>query len=186
MQNESLLESKNRPVYHPVVINEHSLCHIFISEKDVHSGGVLEDSLSKEMNDLYDACSDEQKQRYVLSDAKNVDTELREPLSSIPLSSTVYIDGTEPFIWKVFNSLISIGLVDEQIKMIKPKGNQRDVFCVHCYTITHGVTKTPAICSHCQRPLLVSDHFSKRHSAYMGYQVNAEALTDMPKTQELS
>lgn len=177
MQNELLSQNKSRPVYTPVALNERSSYHLFICQE----GPVAE------MSRLYESCFAGAKALVTVSlNAVDIDQTLRKELSSVPLNTTVYLSGTEPFIWRTAKKLKAKGVVAEQIKMIKPDSNERNVFCVHCSTISYGATASPAICSGCERLLLVTDHFSKLHSAYMGYQVNAEDPADKPETEELS
>ncbi|WP_319381283.1 hypothetical protein [Thiomicrorhabdus sp.] len=48
------------------------------------------------------------------------------------------------------------------------------------------MTYSPFECPGCHRLLLVRDHFSRIHSAYVGVQINAEDPEDIPPTEELS
>jgi hypothetical protein len=176
MQNELQDVDSNRPIYSPIKLSKESFYQLFIGE-------IMSDKLNK----LYESCTKyDKKNLCIASETKDILTELQSFFSTAPLSSVVYIDGSEPFIWKTAKVLKDMGLVDEQLIMLKPESNLRDLFCVHCFTITRGVTHTPAVCSHCHRDLCVTEHFSKLHSAYMGYQVNAEDLNDIPETKELT
>lgn len=176
MQNEPETDVSNRPIYKLVEINQRSSYQLFVGE-----------TWSDELNEFYESCTSyDNKQISIASDSKDIYADLTLFLSAAPVNTTVYIHGNEPFLWKIAKVLKSMGLVEEQIKMFKPTSNQRDLFCVHCYTITPNVSETPAECCNCKLKLEVSDHFSKLHSAYMGYRVNAEDPIDIPKSKELN
>jgi hypothetical protein len=180
MNIEQEIDPSNRPIYSPVEINKGSAYQLFIGE-----------TLSDELNRLYKSCTDHNKKKLCISavnefTGKEINADITSFLSTAPLNSTVYIAGSEPFIWKIAKSVKTIGLMDEQIKMLKPESKQRDLFCVHCFTITPGVIQTPAQCNECKRFLSVTEHFSKLHSAYLGYQVNAEVANEIPEKQELN
>jgi len=105
----------------------------------------------------------------------------------LPVSSNVYLAAKrESVLWDRHNLDVKSGMASEQIKMLKPLGNERRLFCTHCYTVTEDVTHSPFECPGCHRLLLVRDHFSRIHSAYVGVQINAEDLDDVPETEELS
>jgi DNA-directed RNA polymerase subunit RPC12/RpoP len=50
----------------------------------------------------------------------------------------------------------------------------RRVQCVHCKSTTEQVLTTTVVCSHCQRRLMVRDHYSHRLNAFMGVSMDAE------------
>jgi hypothetical protein len=177
MQVESIFDIKSRPVYSPVALNDNSSFQLFIYESKV----------SAQLENLYESCCAAAKERHCAATlADDMDDFLERRLSTAPLNSTIYIAGSEPFIWTIVNKVKALGLLEEQIRMIKPEANERRVYCVHCFSVTPNVTSTPATCIGCQRKLLVSDHFSRLHCAYMGDQINAEDPADVPIAQELT
>lgn len=107
-------------------------------------------------------------------------------LHDAPLATAIYLAGDEPFLWDMRNLLRDLGFTAQQIVMLPPFSQARRLFCTHCYTLTEGVTHSPAVCSGCQRPLLVRDHFSRLHGAYVGVQINAEDPTELPQEEPLS
>jgi hypothetical protein len=174
MENEL---HENRPVYSPVTLNQGASFQLFLYQ-DGYSDGI---------NELYEFCHNENKKLVSCAESEvDIDQVLESELAPAPLGTMIYLAGTEAFMWNAANKLANKGLVSEQIEMLQPTSNQRNVFCVHCLTINQNVTESPATCSGCNRLLAVTDHFSKLHSAYLGYQVNAEDLTETFETQELT
>ncbi|MGV6818201.1 MAG: dimethylamine monooxygenase subunit DmmA family protein [Thiotrichales bacterium] len=110
----------------------------------------------------------------------------RNIFSNFPVNSAITLTGKESFIWRVQYCLLQIGFHAEQIQTVKCGPLTRDVFCVHCRTINGSVTHNLVSCEGCGRKLFVYDHFSRRLGSYMGFQVNAEAVDDIPELEALS
>jgi len=173
MQTEQLKGVVSKPAYAPVELNPKSRFHLFIAEQ----------SITQEMQSLYDDCTTG-KEMVAYTDANEV--QLLELLATMPLSGTLCLAGTEPFIWRVASHARQAGVRPDQIRMMQPVTRERHLFCCHCHQITEGVTYSPFICSGCGRSLEVTDHFARLHSAYFGYQANAEDSSDMPEKREVS
>ena len=60
---------------------------------------------------------------------------------------------------------------------------ERRVSCVHCRTINPGVTTTLVTCAGCGVTLSVRDHFSRRLSAFLGVQADAETPGVLPAAE---
>ena len=185
MQMEAQAAPTNLPKYPAVSINEKSPYHVFVYEGD----------LTKAFKALYDSVPDGVRKSLLTVGGDSALDEYITRLNTETLSSllaalmpntTLYLQGSEAFIWDINSLAIEQGMVAEQIKMLAPVTRQRRVFCTHCYTIMEGVTHTPVVCSGCQRNLLVRDHFSRLHSAYVGLQIDAEDPADLPDIEELS
>ncbi len=97
----------------------------------------------------------------------------------------VYVQGTEPFLWAVALAAGQVGLVHSQVRLAHAGSLQRKVWCTHCHGCTDGVTTHVVACSGCGRHLLVRDHFSRRHGAFMGVMVDAEVPGERPLPQEV-
>ncbi|SFG21059.1 dimethylamine monooxygenase subunit DmmA family protein [Neptunomonas qingdaonensis] len=188
MQPESLEAPTNRPIYSPVIVNNKSAHHLFICEGYP----------SREFQIFYSSVDDSKKTLLLVSESDStidhdsilvthseLTAKLTQLLGEMPLSTTIYVLGSEAFIWDVHSVATQAGMVAEQIKMFAPVSGQRRLFCTHCYHITEDVTHSPAVCSGCQRNLLVRDHFSRLHAAYVGVQIDAEDPDDLPLPQEL-
>lgn len=183
---------KSRPVYEPVEIDSQVLNHVFISENN----------LIKALKDLYLKCGNENKQCWVITDNSDLEAftvdaeviqktklteELTKKLINLPISTNLYLAAySESFLWDVHRLAQSLGFADEQIKKLQPLTKERRLFCTHCYTMTEGVTHSPFECPGCKRLLLVRDHFSKIHGAYVGVQINAEDPCDIPESEEVA
>lgn len=166
---------KSRPLYDPVVIRPKARKHLFIGA-------------GAELDTLYQSLPQEQCIRISAGQAgltEPLRTELEAVLAELPLASAVYVCGSEGFMWDVRNLALAAGFADEQVQMCAPSNKERRLFCTHCYQITEGVTHSPQTCSACGRLLLVRDHYSKLHGAYVGVQINAEDPAEIPETEEL-
>lgn len=188
MQPGTLQAPTNRPVYPPVNLNKKSAHYLFICEG----------YQSIEFEILYSSAEASKKTRLLVSENESATDDetivvrhsaLKEKvtqlLAEMPLSTSIYLLGSEAFMWDVHSAATQAGMVAEQIKMFVPVTRQRRLFCTHCHSITEGVTHSPAVCRFCQRNLLVRDHFSRLHSAYVGVQIDAEDPADLLLPQEL-
>ena len=184
---------KSRPLYSPIEIRENAAFHLFVEEQSVGD----KQAEPSDLANLFEQCQSQVKSwlnpsaQDVLELSKGMaqnseaSKEFALALSSLPLAAHVYVAGTESFIWDVHNVLVNAGLLTEQISLMKPNSTVRRVFCTHCYTVMEDVTHTPVTCAGCQRPLLVRDHFSRVHGAYVGLNVNAEDENDIPEKEAL-
>ncbi len=181
MQTEFVPGIKSRPVYTPVTINPRSQRQIFISRGPVPG----------DLKSLYDACQYGEKSLLVVGPSgdspgsESVSLEgIPEYAATLPASSSFYLAGTEAFMWDVANLLNQAGFITDQIHMLPPVSNERRLFCTHCYTLMEHVTQSPHTCTGCGRELLVRDHFSRIHRAYVGVQINAEDPAELPDVAE--
>ncbi|MBS99891.1 MAG: hypothetical protein CMI01_14590 [Oceanospirillaceae bacterium] len=181
MPDEPLI--KSRPTYTEVSLRPNAQKHLFVSTAQ---------SLSK-IRSLYDEAPKGEKALYLFGKPEVTGlgtecgslSELEVVINALPLASAVYVAGDEGFLWDVHNLAEKAGLASEQIQLLAPESNKRRLFCTHCYAITEEVTYSPHACSGCGRLLLVRDHYSKLHGAYVGVQINAEDPADIPETEEL-
>jgi len=97
----------------------------------------------------------------------------------------LYAVGEEGFIWDVAKLAREAGLEASECRTAHAGSLRRNVFCVHCKTITEGATTSLAVCEGCGAHLVVRDHFSRFHSAFMGVQADAEAPGDLPPVEEI-
>lgn len=193
---------KSRPLYSPIEIKEKAAFHFFIEEgkskksddQGASTPGLLglfnqcQSSVKNWLNldsaDISAVSKGDQGKSIHLQSAESEEFALA--LSSLPLAAQVYVSGSESFMWDVHNLFISAGLLTEQVSLMQPTSTIRRVFCTHCYTVMEEVTHTPVACEGCQRPLLVRDHFSRFHGAYVGLNVNAEDVSDIPEKEALT
>ncbi|MFY0677923.1 MAG: hypothetical protein JXR18_11625 [Neptuniibacter sp.] len=176
MQPEALPEVKSRPVYQPVEKSERSKLHLF----------VVAGEMPAEMSEIFSSCEESECKLITVNDTSEAKQNIQNTLPSLPLSTTVYVAGSEAFIWFVYERLIAEGMMPEQVKLFTPPEKFRQVFCCHCYHVSDGITQSPAVCGGCERLLVVTDHFARKKGAYLGYQVNAEDPNDIPESEELN
>jgi hypothetical protein len=104
---------------------------------------------------------------------------------TVLVSDRLYVQGTEPFVWAVAQAAHGAGWTHEQVQLCHAGSLQRRVWCTHCHGYTEGVTTSIVACAGCGRSLLVRDHFSKRHGAFMGVMVDAEVPGVVPQAEEI-
>ena len=73
----------------------------------------------------------------------------------------LYIIGTEPFIWDVVKLARSFGMDSDEYHATHEGSEKRRVYCVHCRTMTQGVTTNIATCAGCGAHLQVRGSFFK-------------------------
>ncbi len=93
----------------------------------------------------------------------------------------LYIAGSQSVLDRTRRVAYIFGLADETVSTHLVGSLRRRVFCVHCKTVTPDVEATVVACAGCARQLLVYHHFSRRWSAFMGFQVDAEAPGELPE-----
>ena len=176
MQIQTIQKSHGRPTYDTVRLDSQAKCHLFISE---------EASLEL-LEPLLKACEKHTKHSLVVADldisAITTDTYQLIPrtktahyigrfLAKYNNHSTVYIAGTESFIWDIQKLVTQAGYSQQNIRLLPPISNTRRVICTHCFTVMDNINHELIHCSGCQRSLEVQDQFSELHGAYAGVQV---------------
>lgn len=101
------------------------------------------------------------------------------------MGTQVYLAGSETLIGLAMKCGMEAGLDFEAMQTEHRGTLARRVQCVHCKGITEGVTTQPATCAHCGLLLLVRDHYSRRHAAFQGVNINAEDPSDVPPKEEI-
>ncbi len=67
------------------------------------------------------------------------------------------------------------GLVGEEVTLLPQETGPRFIYCPHCLSTTIDETAdTEVKCQGCATTLAVTDHFSRRRGAYLGYSAHAE------------
>ncbi|WP_009475599.1 dimethylamine monooxygenase subunit DmmA family protein [Rhodococcus sp. JVH1] len=105
---------------------------------------------------------------------------LGELLSEARIGWRFVVAGPEHMVGAVRSRLISAGALPAEIAaIIDPDAPVRDVFCAHCHTTSSSVPVAiggRAPCGGCSAELTVYYHYSRRHSAYLGYRADSEEL----------
>ncbi len=103
-------------------------------------------------------------------------------LKNAHMGLRLYAAGTEPLIGAVVKVAIENGIEHNSIITEHRGSTKRRVQCVHCKGITEDVTTNPVTCAHCGTALLVRDHYSRRHAAFMGVRIDAECPGEIPNS----
>jgi dimethylamine monooxygenase subunit C len=79
------------------------------------------------------------------------------------------IAGKLPFIQEIKEKAYLAGFSENEVQSVVLGPKQDKVFCVKCYSSNLKQQAEEIHCSHCETTLQVSNHFSKRLNAYLGY-----------------
>jgi hypothetical protein len=110
---------------------------------------------------------------------------LRQRLTREEMGFRLYAVGSETFLADIAAIGTTAGLSRSEMAMAHVGSKSRRVFCVHCRTMSEGVTENVFECTGCGVHLFVRDHFSARLAAFMGVQVDAEAPGELPAIETL-
>lgn len=99
---------------------------------------------------------------------------LEATLTGLPMGLRLYAAGSEELLARVARMAESHGLDPDEIQCEQVGPTLRRVYCIHCRTFSEGVHTTQVACCGCGRDLLVRDHYSRRHAAFMGVMADAE------------
>ncbi|MEP0074210.1 MAG: dimethylamine monooxygenase subunit DmmA family protein [Marinomonas sp.] len=174
---------KSKPSYQAVEIDPTVGMSLFVGEVDQSSAmDTLSESLSADRKHiLHFALTDWAKENA----DKRAPSALAEAMAGLPMSSKIYVFGTEAFLWDIHQFAVGAGFMSEQVALNEPASTARRVFCTHCYTVMENITETPVVCQGCGLLLLVRDHFSRAHGAYVGLNINAEDPSEIPEKEAL-
>ena len=112
-------------------------------------------------------------------------TTFRTVLDESLMGTRLYVAGPESFIGLAMKLALEFDMNKDEIRAEELGTQARRVYCVHCRTTTEDVKTNIVRCAGCQRWLLVRDHYSRRHAAYMGVMVDAEAPGELPPMREV-
>jgi len=175
---------KSKPCYTPIVIDQSASFSLFVGERS-RSGNIVdsyEELTSADKFLLYLDIED-----YVSSGAsKLVPSKLKKVFAEMPATAKIYVFGSEAFLWDIRNFAADAGFMPEQIQLSEPVSEARRVFCTHCYHVMEDIRVTPVTCAGCGLLLLVRDHFSRSHGAYVGLNINAEDSSEVFEEEALS
>jgi hypothetical protein len=92
------------------------------------------------------------------------------------VGSRLMIAGTGSECAALRAAALTMGWLDEEIRIGCTDTSQRRVSCPHCGAITLAGVQIDQVlaCGTCARNLIVYHHFSRRSGTYLGYQVDAE------------
>jgi hypothetical protein len=109
----------------------------------------------------------------------------RQVLERALMGTRLYVAGPEHFIGRALTIALEFDLSKDEIGAEELGSKARRLYCVHCQSISEGVTTNIARCTGCSRWLLVRDHYSRRRAAYMGVMADAEVPGELPALEEI-
>ena len=109
---------------------------------------------------------------------------IRKALGDAHMGLQIYLAGTETLIGVTQSEAMKVGFPHDGIHSEHRGSLARRVQCVHCKGITENVTTDPMVCSHCGLHLFVRDHYSRRHAAFQGVNIDAEDKGQIPAAVE--
>ncbi len=109
----------------------------------------------------------------------------RGTLEQSLMGTRLYVAGPESFIGLAMKIALEFNLNEDEIRAQECGTLARRVRCIHCRETTEEVRTNVVRCIGCGLWLLVRDHYSRRHAAYMGVMVDAEAPGELPPIKEI-
>jgi hypothetical protein len=110
----------------------------------------------------------------LLPDVPTLLRNFEECMEDATMGTAIYITGSESFIGEATRRAAIYGIAFAGLRTELRGSIARRVQCVHCKSTAEQVVTTTVICSHCQRRLMVRDHYSHRLNAFMGVSMDAE------------
>ncbi|BCW72970.1 hypothetical protein NicSoilB8_40140 [Arthrobacter sp. NicSoilB8] len=110
-------------------------------------------------------------------EAATADTlsELKSVFSSSRVGVRLVLAGPPTDIRAAAAAAADCGLLGEEVTLLPHETGPRLVYCPHCLTTTIDVgAGTEVKCQGCTTTLSITDHFSRRRGAYLGYSAHAE------------
>ena len=97
--------------------------------------------------------------------------EINQILHSQEIGTRLFLLGKWSTVDDIEKMANDIGFTDEEIDKYGAGEKTDQIFCAKCYqfSIKQDPFQAETTCSHCQIRLDISNHFSKRHNAYLGY-----------------
>jgi hypothetical protein len=121
----------------------------------------------------------------VFADIASLLAAFRTVLDESLMGTRLYVAGPESFIGLAMKLALEFDMNKDEIRAEELGTQARRVYCVHCRTTAEDVKTNIVNCAGCRRWLLVRDHYSRRHAAYMGVMVDAEAPGELPPIKEV-
>lgn len=190
---------KSRPVYRPLALDPSGARHLLLADRpglppDAVSGAAALGATGAEIWTLaadsralagpaVHAASDGLRVRRAFRSRVLMLERLAHRLAAERMGLRLYAIGTEDFLWDVRNLAAAHGMGAEEVHLTHHGSRRRRVICVHCRTVTNGVTTTIVTCGGCGAQLFVRDHFSRLLGGFQGVQVDAEAPGEVPAAE---
>ena len=187
---------KSRPTYEPLIPDPAARHHLLVVEGAAVPGEALGEGVDPSAFEVWTVAH-----RSAVAGAPMMEGEagsvrtfrsvphlmsaLKERLARETMGLRLYGAGTEPFLWDAYGIALAAGMGKQETKFAHVGPKARRIYCVHCRTVMEKVTTSIVTCAGCGAPLFVRDHFSRRLSAFMGVQIDAEVPGEVPEAEEL-
>lgn len=194
---------KSRPIYDSLHPDFSGSSHLLVAEgagaealiRFCHDWQEVEDTEATTYEIFYHAGGDRRwvndVQRFardsvaMFTSREGLENRLTWYLSNTRMGLRLYVAGSEGFIWWVIGIARDAGLSEDAIQKERCGTLARPVVCVHCRTLTDGVTTNVYQCPGCGLHVFVRDHFSRRLGAYQSVCVDAENPGELPEIEEV-
>lgn len=97
-----------------------------------------------------------------ISDVSNI-------LTQQLIGTHLVICGKWPFIQEIKEKAYLAGFSEDELHSELMGSRTEKAFCVKCYSYNPKQLEDKISCKHCQTSLLISNHYSRRLDAYLGY-----------------
>ena len=111
--------------------------------------------------------------------------DLNDLLFDARMGTRLYLAGSESFLGSAMQVATRYDLNRDEVLREHSGTLVRRVWCVHCDSYTENVTQRVFECPHCQRMLVVRDHYSRRLAAFQAVKADAEVPGELPEAEEL-
>jgi hypothetical protein len=187
---------KSRPFYRPIGVDATGARHLLVSDAAEPPSEALCAELGL-FDEVWTVTSDARspsspfmaaiarQERHSFRSRALILDALDRRLARETMGFRLYAVGSETFLADVRARGAAAGLSLSEMTFAHAGSLARRVYCVHCRTLTDGVTDSIFTCAGCNSALLVRDHFSARMAAYMGVQIDAEAPGEVPPAERL-
>jgi dimethylamine monooxygenase subunit C len=92
-----------------------------------------------------------------------------EWLSQQKMGTYLYISGAADFVKRIQNKALKIGFSEHDFKSLPIEPVKKKLVCCTCHSESEVDDEPHVTCAHCGLELEVSDHYSRRLDAYLGY-----------------
>jgi hypothetical protein len=102
-------------------------------------------------------------------------SELRSVLGTSQVGVRLVLAGPPADVRAAAATAAECGLLEDEITLLAHETGPRIIYCPHCRTTTiDPAARSELQCQGCSITLAVTDHFSRRKGAYLGYSAYAE------------
>jgi dimethylamine monooxygenase subunit C len=94
---------------------------------------------------------------------------VNEWFSKQKMGTYLYISGTSDFVKKITAVAMKAGFSQHDMQSLTIGTARKKLICCTCHGENEVLDQSNIVCGHCGQKLEVSDHYSRRLDAYLGY-----------------